>query len=64
MNYVENLVEIAKENPLLVFLNKRIKTKKEISRINKKKYWKLSASERLHYDSCRDIFLPTILDLL
>lgn len=51
MNYIDNLIELAKEKPSLVFLNKKVKKKKEIAKQNKKRYWKLSASERLHYDS-------------
>ena len=54
MNFIDNLIEIAKENPLLVFLNKKVKKKKEIAKRNEKKYWKLPASERLHYDSVRN----------
>ena len=54
MNYINNLIEMAKENTLLVSINKRMEIKKNHIKKNKIKYWKLSASERLHYDSTRE----------
>lgn len=54
MNYINNIVEIAKENSLLKKINKRTEKKKKLFESRKKKYWKLSASERLHYDSRRE----------
>ena len=47
----KDLIEVAKENDLLKSINKKTKRKKESRQENKKKYWKLTASERLHYDS-------------
>lgn len=46
-----NLIKHANENSLLKRMNSRIKEKQKNIDYNKKRYWKLSASERLHYDS-------------
>lgn len=47
----KDIVKLANESGLLKGLNKRIKTKERNLKENKKRYWKLTASERLHYDS-------------
>ena len=47
----KDIVKLANESGLLKGLNKRIKTKERNIKENKKRYWKLTASERLHYDS-------------
>lgn len=52
MNHLINhAVERASENTLLKRLNARLKEKEKNIKTNKKRYWKLSASEKLHYDS-------------
>ena len=47
---IKDIVRKANENTLLKRINKRIKTKEKNLKENRKRYWKLSASERLHYD--------------
>ncbi len=52
---MKHLLEMAQGNSLLGKINKKIKKKERISKKNNERYWKkLNASERLHYDSCRD----------
>lgn len=48
---IENTIKHANENSLLKRMNSRIKEKQKNIDYNKKRYWKLSALERLHYDS-------------
>ncbi len=48
---IENTIKRANENTLLKTMNTKIKTKEKNLEWNKKRYWKLLASERLHYDS-------------
>lgn len=47
---IEETIKHANENSLLKRLNARIKEKRKNIEQSKKRYWKLSASERLHYD--------------
>ena len=47
----KDIVKLANESGLLKRMNAKIKTKEKNIEENKKRYWKLSASERLHYDS-------------
>ncbi len=51
---IKDLVKIANQNSLLKALNVRNKVKEKNIKENKKRYWKLSASERLHYDFKRE----------
>ena len=48
---IKDIAKLANESGLLKRMNARIKTKEKNIEENKKRYWKLSASERLHYDS-------------
>ena len=48
---IEDTIKRANENGFLRRINSRIKEKEKNIDYNKKKYWKLTASERLHYDS-------------
>ena len=54
MMKIKDLIEMANEQPILKRINERIKLKKDNFEKSSKRYWKLSASERLHYDSRRD----------
>ena len=47
---IKDFVKLANENSFLKIINARRKTKEKNIKENKKRYWKLSASERLHYD--------------
>ena len=47
---IEDTVKLENQNSLLKRMNARIKTKEKNLKENKKRYWKLSAPERLHYD--------------
>ena len=48
---IKDLVKIANQNMFLKAINARTREKEKNIEKNKKRYWKLSASERLHYDS-------------